>query len=268
MIPQSTPQDFFTWFAPIADEISKRVAETGDGHTLYPEVLMVQAADECKYNTAGCWHGNPEWKGENNFSGISPNGQLADYATLEEYMDDYVRVITFDAFGYPEVLASTNPELQMIRLGRSEWAGSHYDANKLGRPGVDLVNTYNSYRSIIESAIAVAQHAGIPAPVASRNPATTPAPAETNAAHNVVQTTGDIGFAIAELRDGKKLTRKGWNGKGLWLQLQTPDANSKMTGPYIYIEYPAGHPAYPNGYRIPWLASQTDILAHDWTIIE
>jgi hypothetical protein len=40
-----------------------------------------------------------------------------------------------------------------------------------------------------------------------------------------------------------------------------------MTLPYIYIEYPKGHPAYPNGSRVPWLASQTDLLAEDWNYI-
>ena len=37
--------------------------------------------------------------------------------------------------------------------------------------------------------------------------------------------------------------------------------------PYIYIEYPAGHPAYPQGSRVPWLASQTDMLAEDWEVV-
>ena len=50
----------------------------------------------------------------------------------------------------------------------------------------------------------------------------------------------------------------------MWLCLQVPDEHSKMTLPYIYIEYPVGHPAYPAGSRVPWLASQTDILAEDW----
>jgi hypothetical protein len=79
-------------------------------------------------------------------------------------------------------------------------------------------------------------------------------------------TTGefDFGMALDSLRNGRRVARKGWNGKGMWLALQTPDANSKMTLPYIYIEYPKGHPAYPNGSRVPWLASQTDILARDW----
>lgn len=77
----------------------------------------------------------------------------------------------------------------------------------------------------------------------------------------------DIGKAIELMRAGNRVRRDGWNGKGMWLALQIPDANSKMTLPYIYIEYPVGHVAYPNGSRVPWIASQTDILAHDWEIV-
>jgi Protein of unknown function (DUF2829) len=75
-----------------------------------------------------------------------------------------------------------------------------------------------------------------------------------------------IGWAIKQMRDGKRVRRFGWNGKGMWLLLQVPDDHSKMTLPYIYIEYPAGHVAYPEGSRVPWLASQTDLLAVDWEI--
>lgn len=77
----------------------------------------------------------------------------------------------------------------------------------------------------------------------------------------------NFGQALEWLKKGKAVSRSGWNGKGMWLLLQTPDANSKMTLPYIYIEYPKGHPAYPNGSRVPWLASQTDLLAEDWNYI-
>lgn len=76
----------------------------------------------------------------------------------------------------------------------------------------------------------------------------------------------DIGWAIEQLRKGNGVIRRGWNGKGMWLSLQTPDTNSKMTLPYIFIEYPKCHIAYPNGSRVPWLASQTDILASDWEL--
>ena len=73
-------------------------------------------------------------------------------------------------------------------------------------------------------------------------------------------------WAINRLKEGKRVIRQGWNGKGMWLELQVPDENSKMTLPYIYIEYPEGHAAYPNGSRVPWLASQTDLLAEDWKL--
>ena len=74
----------------------------------------------------------------------------------------------------------------------------------------------------------------------------------------------NFGWALEQLKAGRRVMRSGWNGKGMWLVLQVPDEHSKMTLPYIYIEYPVGHPAYPQGSRVPWLASQTDLLASDW----
>lgn len=74
----------------------------------------------------------------------------------------------------------------------------------------------------------------------------------------------DFSEALKILKLGGKVQRNGWNGKGMWLMLQVPDENSKMTLPYIYIEYPVGHSAYPNGSRVPWLASQTDLMSEDW----
>ena len=76
----------------------------------------------------------------------------------------------------------------------------------------------------------------------------------------------DFGASLQELKRGNKVARSGWNGVGLWLELQTPDANSKMTLPYLYIEYPEDAKTTP-GARCPWLASQTDIMAEDWQII-
>ena len=78
----------------------------------------------------------------------------------------------------------------------------------------------------------------------------------------------DFGGAISALKNGYRLARRGWNGKGIFIMLQVPDDHSKMTLPYIYIEYPTGHPAYPLGCRVPWQASQTDILANDWEVVE
>lgn len=72
-----------------------------------------------------------------------------------------------------------------------------------------------------------------------------------------------IGWAVKRLQNGGKVAREGWNGKGLWLELQRPDDTSKMTLPYVFINYPADAINTP-GARVPWLASQTDLLATDW----
>lgn len=80
----------------------------------------------------------------------------------------------------------------------------------------------------------------------------------------------DFGWALSCLRKGKAVARKGWNGKGIYIKLQTPDANSKMTLPYIYIVtngLVTDNPNAPKG-TVPWLASQTDMLAEDWEIVE
>jgi len=69
----------------------------------------------------------------------------------------------------------------------------------------------------------------------------------------------DIGWAVNELRADQRVARRGWNGKGMWLELQTPGANSKMTQPYVYMKT-------ADNQLIPWLCSQADLLAVDWEI--
>lgn len=56
-----------------------------------------------------------------------------------------------------------------------------------------------------------------------------------------------------------RFTRKGWNGKDQYIQIQNPDKHSKMTRPYVYIKTVQGD-------LVPWLASQTDLLADDWML--
>lgn len=76
----------------------------------------------------------------------------------------------------------------------------------------------------------------------------------------------NFGDALQALKAGGRVARTGWNGKGLWLELQVPDAGSKMTLPYVYLNYPDDAQNTP-GARVPWLASQTDMLAEDWGIV-
>lgn len=72
--------------------------------------------------------------------------------------------------------------------------------------------------------------------------------------------THSFGFALEALKAGSRVTRRGWNGKLQWLALQRPDARSKMTLPYVFISTVSGD-------LVPWLASQTDILAEDWEVL-
>ena len=68
-----------------------------------------------------------------------------------------------------------------------------------------------------------------------------------------------FGDALVKLKGGLAVARSGWNGKGMWIKLQVPDANSKMSLPYIYM-------STVDGKLVPWLASQTDVLAEDWAV--
>ena len=76
----------------------------------------------------------------------------------------------------------------------------------------------------------------------------------------------NFGQALEALKQGKKAARKGWNGKGMWIELQRPDAHSKMTLSYLFLNYPTDAVNTP-GARVPWLASQTDMLSEDWDVL-
>ena len=78
-----------------------------------------------------------------------------------------------------------------------------------------------------------------------------------------------FGLAIEALKKGLKVARVGWNGKGMWLkhvgQTTVADDKDDLSGyeglPWI------GMKTADNKF-VPWLASQTDVLAEDWQIIE
>lgn len=71
----------------------------------------------------------------------------------------------------------------------------------------------------------------------------------------------DFGTALIELKKGQKVSRVGWNGKNQYIALQTPNELSKMKKPYLFI-------CPVDGQFVPWLASQTDMLAEDWFTVE
>lgn len=61
----------------------------------------------------------------------------------------------------------------------------------------------------------------------------------------------NFGLAIEAAKQGKKIARADWNGKGMFL----------YHGAYIAMKT-------AQGKVVPWLASQTDMLADDWYIVE
>lgn len=88
----------------------------------------------------------------------------------------------------------------------------------------------------------------------------------------------DIGRAVTEMRaHGNKIRRAGWNGKGMFLVFQKAypegipiNANTaQATGipqgticsflPYVMMRT-------ADGSFVPWLCSQTDLLATDWEL--
>ena len=82
----------------------------------------------------------------------------------------------------------------------------------------------------------------------------------------------DFGQAIEALKQGKKAARAGWNGKNMFL-LNVPSNKwgiieeiglnipKENLSPWIGMKTADGH-------FVPWLASQTDILAEDWIIVD
>lgn len=82
-----------------------------------------------------------------------------------------------------------------------------------------------------------------------------------------------FGMAIEAMKREHYVQRAGWNGVGLKLSLVGKGGcmehgfSEVSTLPYIVIIYPQDAKTTP-GAIVPWLASQTDMLAEDWRIVE
>ncbi|WP_036120791.1 DUF2829 domain-containing protein [Lysinibacillus sphaericus] len=75
----------------------------------------------------------------------------------------------------------------------------------------------------------------------------------------------NFGQAIEALKDGKKVARNGWNGKGMYITLIK--AGNAMHQGYDMQDCLAMKTA--NNLMQPgWLASQNDMLSEDWEVVE
>ena len=90
-----------------------------------------------------------------------------------------------------------------------------------------------------------------------------------------------FGGAIAALKQGKKVARQGWNGKGMWLWLKEGTmvksdwchdpalkAIADKNGGEIEALGTVCMKTADNKILSGWLASQTDVLSHDWVVVE
>lgn len=84
-----------------------------------------------------------------------------------------------------------------------------------------------------------------------------------------------FGSALERLKSGHKLAREGWNGKGMFIYLVDGSRFAVNRAPLLGI-YPEGtvidyrphiDMRTADGSCVPWVASQTDILADDWTVV-
>lgn len=85
-----------------------------------------------------------------------------------------------------------------------------------------------------------------------------------------------FGFAIEAAKMGKKITRRGWNGKGQYVELGTCFQYTSHSGDvpkstcvqHTDIGSAALVFVGTRGRQVGWLASQSDMLADDWRIVE
>ena len=91
-----------------------------------------------------------------------------------------------------------------------------------------------------------------------------------------MEPTMNFGSALQALKNGQKVAREGWNGKGMFLFLVPGSVFKVNRAPLLGI-YPEGteinyRPHIDmktvDGEIVPWVASQTDVLAEDWVIVE
>ncbi len=83
----------------------------------------------------------------------------------------------------------------------------------------------------------------------------------------------DFGKAIQLLKEGKRVQRQGWNGKNQYIELATGISYKNTKDEIINAEHESiGNKAIAfvgtSGVQLGWLASQADMLAGDWKLVD
>lgn len=82
------------------------------------------------------------------------------------------------------------------------------------------------------------------------------------------QETSGLSFsmALSHIKEGSCMARSGWNGKGMYIYHVPPRQFDSPNGIVQMQDYIVMKTA--QGDYVPWVASQTDILANDWEVID
>jgi hypothetical protein len=85
----------------------------------------------------------------------------------------------------------------------------------------------------------------------------------------------DFSAALERIKHGKRVAREGWNGKNMFIFL-VPGSTFEVNRPPLLGIYPEGETIRyhahvdmrtAQGDIVPWLCSQTDMLATDWSVL-
>ena len=87
---------------------------------------------------------------------------------------------------------------------------------------------------------------------------------EKNSENSVCNMT--FGQALEALKEGKRVARSGWNGKGMYIYLADGKLLTEAIGEGVFTDTTTMKTA--DNKFVPWLASQADMLAEDWEIFE
>lgn len=75
-----------------------------------------------------------------------------------------------------------------------------------------------------------------------------------------------IGWAVKQMQNGSQVTRLGWNGKGQYVGLCTDWTGNVITDGPDFKMLPFAYMKTAQGDIVPWLCSQSDLLAVDWVL--
>lgn len=130
---------------------------------------------------------------------------------------------------------------------------------------------YTCVHRLAQELFEVRENVGIESKTADESSTTKENPMPRESVDPTLPFVPTFGWALQHLRRGDRVLRPGWNGKGMFLFLvhhwAIDDMRATTTGTLSMERLPFIAMKTADDKIVPWLASQTDILAEDWEIL-